>query len=207
MFPSQEEVNWLRERYPVGTKIVLDHMGNDPHPIPDGTKGTVRHVDDAGTVHCIFENGRYLGLIPGEDSFHVMKEKTLQEILSSIDQKRDVFWVFPKDQLVFEAYYNPDSNAGGQFVFNSFSFNMIIAAEIFSAKDPNVFYEYLDTICVQECVDITEDLETVEDAASQLNGKADYEGHTRETMEALIKVVHETKTKEVLKKQSHGRDR
>ena len=86
MFPSQEEVNRLRERYPVGTKIVLDHMGNDPHPIPDGTKGTVRHVDDAGTVHCIFENGRYLGLIPGEDSFHVMKEKTLQEILASIDQ-------------------------------------------------------------------------------------------------------------------------
>lgn len=87
MFPSQEEVNWLRERYPVGTKIILDHMGNDPHPIPDGTKGTVRHVDDAGTVHCVFENGRSLGLILGEDSFHIAKEKSVTEMLVEAAQK------------------------------------------------------------------------------------------------------------------------
>ena len=51
MFPSQEEVRRIRERYPVGAKVVVDHMGYDPHPIPDGTKGMVQHVDDAGTVH------------------------------------------------------------------------------------------------------------------------------------------------------------
>ena len=84
MFATQEEVRRIRERYPVGTKIVLDHMGNDPHPIPDGTKGTVAHVDDAGTVHCSFENGRYLGLILGEDSFHIVKERTREEILCSL---------------------------------------------------------------------------------------------------------------------------
>ena len=33
-------------------------------------KGTVLHVDDLGTVHCAFDNGRQLGLVPGEDSFH-----------------------------------------------------------------------------------------------------------------------------------------
>ena len=193
MFPSQEEVNRIRERYPVGTKIVLDHMGNDPHPIPDGTNGTVAHVDDAGTVHCTFENGRYLGLIPGEDSFHIVKERTLADILAAIDQKRDAFWVYPKDQIAFEAYYNPDSNAGGQFVFNSFSFNTILAAEIFSRGDPTAFYDYLDAMCTQECVDITEDLETVEDAASQFSEKADYEGNTKETMEALIRTAHEVR--------------
>ena len=75
MFPTLEEVRRIRERYPVGAKIVLDHMGNDPHPITDGSKGTVAHVDDAGTVHCTFENGRYLGLIPGEDSFHIENEQ------------------------------------------------------------------------------------------------------------------------------------
>ena len=129
MFPSQEEVRRIRERFPVGTKIVLDHMGNDPHPIPDGTKGVVKHVDDAGTLHCVFENGRSLGIIPGEDSFHVVKEKTLQEILASIDQTRDAFWVFPEERIAFEAYYNPDCNAGGQFVFTSFSFKTIMQAE------------------------------------------------------------------------------
>ena len=32
----------------------------------------VRVVDDIGTVHCDFDNGRYLGLIPGEDNFHAI---------------------------------------------------------------------------------------------------------------------------------------
>lgn len=71
-FPSQAEVNRIRERFPVGAQIVLSHMGDDPNPIPDGTRGTVHYVDDAGTVHCSFENGRYLGLIPGIDSFRTI---------------------------------------------------------------------------------------------------------------------------------------
>lgn len=68
-FPSQAEVNRIRERFPVGAQIVINSMSDDPNPIDPGTKGTVRHVDDAGTVHCVFENGRMLGLIPGVDSF------------------------------------------------------------------------------------------------------------------------------------------
>ena len=65
----------------------------------------------------------------------------------------------------------------------------------------------MDAICSQECVDITEDLETVEDAAAQFNEKADYEGHTLETMEALIKTAHDAKTKELLQKQKHDKER
>lgn len=69
--PSKEIVENLKSRYPKGTRIELDFMGDDPHPIAPGTKGTVRCVDDMGTVHCDFDNGRRLGLIPGEDSFHI----------------------------------------------------------------------------------------------------------------------------------------
>ena len=58
-----------QERYPAGTRIVLLHMGDDPNPVPDGTKGTVIYVDDIATVHCQFDNGRSLGLAYGEDSF------------------------------------------------------------------------------------------------------------------------------------------
>jgi hypothetical protein len=72
---SNELVEILKKKYPVGTRIVLDYMGDDPRPIVPGTKGTVRVVDDMGTVHCDFDNGRRLGLIPGEDSFHVVEEK------------------------------------------------------------------------------------------------------------------------------------
>ena len=76
MFVDEKLVQRMKEQYPVGTRIVLDQMGDDPRPIPPGTKGTVRIVDDMGTVHCDFDNGRRLGLIPGEDAFHKAPEKT-----------------------------------------------------------------------------------------------------------------------------------
>ena len=70
MFVDEKMVERLKTQYPTGTKIMLDRMDDDPRPIPPGTKGTVVYVDDIGTVHCNFENGRRLGLIPGEDHFH-----------------------------------------------------------------------------------------------------------------------------------------
>lgn len=75
MFPSREMVENLRARYPAGTRICLDYMGDDPHPIEPGTRGTVNFVDDIGTVHCTFENGRTLGLVPGEDLFHKLPDR------------------------------------------------------------------------------------------------------------------------------------
>ena len=64
----------MKATYKPGMRIQLDFMGDDPRPIPPGTKGTVRIVDDIGTVHCDFDNGRHLGLVPGEDSFHIITE-------------------------------------------------------------------------------------------------------------------------------------
>lgn len=76
---NERFVNDIKRRYPAGTRIILDRMGDDPHPIPPGTKGTVIHVDDIGTVHCSFENGRQLGLVPGEDSFHKVQPVSRDE--------------------------------------------------------------------------------------------------------------------------------
>ena len=70
MFMNRGYVESIKKRYPVGSRVVVDCMGDDPRPIPSGTKGTVVFVDDIGTVHCNFDNGRRLGLIPGEDAFH-----------------------------------------------------------------------------------------------------------------------------------------
>lgn len=68
-----ELVKRMKQEYPAGTRIVLDFMGDDPRPIKSGSQGTVRVVDDMGTVHCDFDNGRRMGLIPGEDSFHKLQ--------------------------------------------------------------------------------------------------------------------------------------
>ena len=75
-------IDMIKDRYPKGTRVCLDSMGNDPHPISSGTKGTVQFVDDMGTVFCKFDNGRSLGMIPGEDSFHNIQEEAQTEEIS-----------------------------------------------------------------------------------------------------------------------------
>ena len=71
---DRDLVKRMKEMYPAGTRIVLDYMGDDPRPIMPGSKATVRVVDDMGTVHCNFDNGRRMGLIPREDSFHAISD-------------------------------------------------------------------------------------------------------------------------------------
>ena len=77
---NRRRIESIKQRYPEGTRICVDSMGDDPRPIEPGTKGTVIWVDDIGTVHCNFDNGRRLGLIVGEDSFHVIQQEEVQEI-------------------------------------------------------------------------------------------------------------------------------
>ena len=57
-----------KAEYPSGTRIMLLSMGNDIHRVKDNTRGTVLTVDDIGTLHCKFDNGRSLGRIPREVS-------------------------------------------------------------------------------------------------------------------------------------------
>ena len=65
----------IKSRYPVGTRLQLIEM-NDPFaPIPSGTKGTVKFVDDAGQIHMAWDNGRTLALIPGEDDFKIITDE------------------------------------------------------------------------------------------------------------------------------------
>ncbi len=70
MYMDQKQIETIKAQYPEGTRIMLDHMSEDPDPVPDGTKGTVIAVDSLGTVHCEFDNGRSLGLCPEVDKFH-----------------------------------------------------------------------------------------------------------------------------------------
>ena len=75
MIYDEKKVEALKRRYPKGTRICLDSMENDPHSIPSGAVGTVKAVDDAGTLHCKFDNGRTLGVIPNVDHFHKLDQE------------------------------------------------------------------------------------------------------------------------------------
>jgi hypothetical protein len=65
-FPSHELVENLRKRYPVGCRVELVKM-DDPQAPPVGTKGTVRGVDDIGSVMVAWDNGSSLYVVYGED--------------------------------------------------------------------------------------------------------------------------------------------
>ena len=83
-FPSREQVEFIRKNYPPGTRVMLNNM-NDPYsPVESGTRGTVRYVDDAGTLAVVWDNGRCLSLIPGEDRF---RKLTQQEIIQEQGMK------------------------------------------------------------------------------------------------------------------------
>lgn len=65
-------VDAIKREFKSGTRIKLIHMSDDIHPIPDGMLGTVDHVDDMGTVHVNWDNGRYLGVVLEEDEIEVI---------------------------------------------------------------------------------------------------------------------------------------
>ncbi len=67
-YPTREQVQALRERYPPGTLLQLT-ADMDGERFQAGDIGKVVHVDDIGTIHMAWEKGGSLGLIPGEDSF------------------------------------------------------------------------------------------------------------------------------------------
>ena len=72
---NRDYIAYLKNQYTEGTRVEVDCMGFDSRPIESGTRGTVRVVDDIGTIHCDFDNGRRLGLLPDEDSFHIVYEE------------------------------------------------------------------------------------------------------------------------------------
>ena len=54
------------------TKRVRCINMNDDHPVEEGVEGTITCVDDMGTIHVKWDNGRTLGLVQGEDTYKIL---------------------------------------------------------------------------------------------------------------------------------------
>lgn len=73
VFPKREVVEAVRTRYPVGTRVELVSM-NDPYSkLKPGDRGTVKSVDDTGTVFVGWDCGSGLGVVYGEDEIRILE--------------------------------------------------------------------------------------------------------------------------------------
>ena len=72
-FPDKATVERIRQEYPAGLRLELDQPMNDPYAKQKpGDRATVQSVDDGGHIHCAWDMGSTLNLIPGVDSFHIV---------------------------------------------------------------------------------------------------------------------------------------
>lgn len=72
---NKEALERLRKEYPAGARVELVRM-DDPYntTLFTGAKGTVKSVDDMGTIHVKWDCGSSLGVVYGEDSCRIIKE-------------------------------------------------------------------------------------------------------------------------------------
>lgn len=90
------------------------------------------------------ESGTYTPVLPNYDTLD-----------------RDLFFNNPDSESVTHIYYNSDVNSGGQFVISEINYYEIEnALKKFSDKSDDVetFFDYLDSISEQKCIDIGDDL-------------------------------------------------
>lgn len=111
-----KHVDEIKKRYPPGTRIELISM-NDIQAVPAGTMGTVDHVDDVGTLHMNWDNGRTLGLVPSEDQFRVIPEQ---------EQMHTEKFYFPLSAFIYE---DKPGDIGGTKTERELSHQEIAVAE------------------------------------------------------------------------------
>jgi len=72
---SKEVLENRKAHYPVGARVELVKM-NDPYntTLVPGCRGTVKGVDDIGTIHVKWDCGSSLGVVYGEDICRVVKD-------------------------------------------------------------------------------------------------------------------------------------
>jgi hypothetical protein len=56
----------------IGKRIKLISMVNEPHPVENGTEGTIISVG-FDVISVQWDNGRRLGVIVGEDIYEILK--------------------------------------------------------------------------------------------------------------------------------------
>ena len=129
-----------------------------------------------------------VSVLPAEEKAVTGEEKAENDTENAQDKSpdtgyEDAFFIDRENESVTWIYYNPDSNAGGQYVTNTLSFDEIreAAKEYKVAED---FFDYLGSIANQELADVG--TEWFEDAEAEFHKTPDLTDCTPATMALLI---------------------
>ena len=202
---DKKEIRFIDSRYnelfriPDGCQILITT------PEGDKIRATCKYIDEYhtdvdGRCYHICQwaelnerNGRTY--VPAEPPEHSLDTQTfdktqnikfVEENFGAVNQDK----FFKTDYGFEEIYYNPDSTAGGQLVYNEFSFELIREA----SKQDSIekFFEYLNSNCKQSLMDI-DSPEFMDYLKEFMEQDADYLKDDKETANAMIKAANEDK--------------
>lgn len=71
---TEQKLAELRDKYPNGTRVKLLKTMDDMQPIKAGEIGEVDYIDDAGSIHMLWDNGSTLALIEEVDLFEIVSK-------------------------------------------------------------------------------------------------------------------------------------
>lgn len=76
----------LEEMYPVGSRVQLEYMGDDPYSkLEPGDVGTVKVIDDTGSIHVSWDRGSSLAVLYGVDCCTcLMKSGQMDTLFNSL---------------------------------------------------------------------------------------------------------------------------
>ena len=110
---SAEEIKRIKETYLPGMRIRLIKMDDFQAP-PVGTEGTIRGVDDIGSVMVGWDNGSSLNVVLGEDEIEFVG-RPITNIYTAYSKEADITFIMEdKDKTTRVAgfyYGEPDDNA------------------------------------------------------------------------------------------------
>lgn len=87
-------VESLKKQFPVGSRVELIKMDDKQAP-PIGTRGTVKGVDDIGSIMVSWDNGSSLNVIYGEDECRVL------DVVKTICYGKERIWDKKEEAIEF----------------------------------------------------------------------------------------------------------
>lgn len=84
----------LKKQFPVGSRVELIKMDDKQAP-PIGTRGTVKGVDDIGSIMVAWDNGSSLNVIYGEDECRTL------DVVKTICYGKERIWDKKEEAIEF----------------------------------------------------------------------------------------------------------